>query len=751
MRNNQPVTDQEYTIEPGQVLVSKTDLAGTLLEVNDAFEVASGFTRKELIGQPHNIIRHPDVPPAVFADMWADLKAGRPWTQFVKNRRKDGGYYWVKAQATPLFDNGRVSGYMSIRSHATDSEKQAAAQAYQRIAQGNATLQHGKVVRRRSHLKLNPFTQWRPSALLALIGVLFSIIPTALVTAGLVAYAGMASLVLSIIMVAVMIGYGRFIDGQMQTTIDQLRRIASKESLTETDYDPTSFMGQLRNVVVSANLAFLESREESAYQLDQAQQIRMAMDKMQSNIMMLDQDYNIHYMNDSIRAFFKAGEAQLQTVVPDLNADKVLGANIDLFHKNPAHQRKMLDAMQQPESVNLVIAGLHLQLNIIPIHDRNGKRTAMMVEWVDQTQDAQLLDNVHNVVNQAQKGHLGKRIDLSNVEGVAQELSQSINDLLDAIQEAMNEVVRVTHGMAEGDLTRFIDKPYEGELGELKSSVNSSISRLDGIVSVAIEAAKVVDTASGEVSAGSHDLSERVQQQAAAIQQTSATMDQMNATIKNNTDNANQASSVATDVQSKAKEGSDVMTQTIDAMGAIQDSSHKISEIVTLIDSIAFQTNLLALNAAVEAARAGEHGRGFAVVAGEVRSLAQKSSDAAKNITALINESVERIDHGTKLAGRSGEYLNTIVTSVDEITDMIKDIAKASNEQATGINQVHDAITDIDQVTQQNATLVDETTAASKSMSEQAKILSDDMAYFQTTGNTTSAPKLSYHDQKETH
>jgi methyl-accepting chemotaxis protein len=744
MRNNQPITDREYQVKEGQILVSKTDLAGTMLECNDAFEAASGFSRKELIGQPHNIIRHPDVPSAVFADMWQDLKNGYPWTQFVKNRRKDGGYYWVKAQATPTFEGSKITGYMSIRSCATESEKNAAAQAYNAIRDGKAKIRHGKILTGMVWPNLNPFTRFSPALLLGMIGVVFSVIPTALTTAGLVNFAAEMSLVLSVVLLGAMVGYGRFVGHRIEHGITNLRRIASKQNLPETNDDPTTFFGQLLNAEASLNLAFLESREESAYQLDQAQQLKLALDKLQSNVMMADADYNIVYLNDTIKQFLSQRESRLQEALPRFSMASLEGANIDIFHKDPSHQRHLLDKLDASHTANIEVAGYHFELTMLPLKNRNGTRTATLVEWRDRTQEVQLLNNVEQVVHQAQKGHLSKRIDLSKVEGVAQDLSSSINELLDAIQDAMNEVVRVTTGMADGDLTQMIDKPYEGELGELKEAVNSSISRLDGIVSVAVEAAKVVDSASHEVSQGSTDLSDRVQQQAAAIEQTSATMNEMNAAIKNNTDNANQASNVATDVQSKAREGSQVMEETITAMGQIQDSSHKISEIVTMIDSIAFQTNLLALNAAVEAARAGEHGRGFAVVAGEVRSLSQKSAEAAKDITALIDESTKRIDHGTKLASRSGKFLDAIVGSVDEITAMIKDIAKASNEQATGIHQVHDAIADIDQVTQQNAALVDETTAASKSMSEQAKILSDDMAYFKTTGNATSAPKLTY-------
>jgi methyl-accepting chemotaxis protein len=216
-------------------------------------------------------------------------------------------------------------------------------------------------------------------------------------------------------------------------------------------------------------------------------------------------------------------------------------------------------------------------------------------------------------------------------------------------------------------------------------------------------------------------------------------MDQMNSTIQHNTANTQHASDIAKGVQVKAQQGSKVMSQTIQAMQSIQESSHKIADIVSLIDGIAFQTNLLALNAAVEAARAGEHGRGFAVVAGEVRALAQKSADAAKDIKKLITESVGRIDQGTKLADESGSVLKEITGSIDEVTNMIAQVAKATEEQAAGIHQVHQAITNIDRVTQQNAALVEQTAAASESMRDQANNLSREMGFFKTQSQRGTA------------
>ena len=244
------------------------------------------------------------------------------------------------------------------------------------------------------------------------------------------------------------------------------------------------------------------------------------------------------------------------------------------------------------------------------------------------------------------------------------------------------------------------------------------------------------------------DLSDRVQRQAAAIEQSSATMEEFSAAVQNNAQNATEATELERVVESKAKQAAKVMTSTIEAMNVIQQSSQKISEIVTLIDGIAFQTNLLALNAAVEAARAGEHGRGFAVVAGEVRALAQKSAEAAKDIKGLINESVDRINQGTKLASESGEVINEIAVSIERATEMSAEISSASSEQSEGVLQLQKAISEIDEGTQQNAALVEQTSAAAESMREQSQVLSERMAFFKTSQSRQSK-NLPKHKNKE--
>lgn len=363
-------------------------------------------------------------------------------------------------------------------------------------------------------------------------------------------------------------------------------------------------------------------------------------------------------------------------------------------------------------------------------------------EMVDKAMVAtsSVISDISDVMDAMNEGQFDRQVS-AEARGELLQMKTAINGSMGRLKVAMDVIAKVVLAQAEGDLTQNCQGDFKGELDTLTKAINQSVAKLSQIVSQAVDASGIVSTAASEVSQGATDLSQRVQEQAAALEQTSATMDEMNSAVQANTDNAVQAARLATDVQTKSSQGSEVMRQTIEAMQMIQESSHKIADIVTLIDGIAFQTNLLALNAAVEAARAGEHGRGFAVVAGEVRSLAQKSAEAAKDIKNLIEESVNRINQGTELASQSGEVLGEINQSIESVTQMVDQIAKASEEQANGVGQVHQAISQIDQVTQQNAALVEETTAAAESMSDQANVLSQDMSYFKTGKSIAHKPQ----------
>ena len=347
---------------------------------------------------------------------------------------------------------------------------------------------------------------------------------------------------------------------------------------------------------------------------------------------------------------------------------------------------------------------------------------------------SEIIKQIDSVMSDVQHGIFHRRIDIE-ARGQLNNLKSHINDSLDTLEAAIKEILSVTIAQAQGELNVSINGDYRGDLGNMKESINSSLHRLNETIEEAKEATLYVAEEATTLSQDANDLSGRVQRQAAAIEETSATMEEMNSAVQNNTQNAQQAAQLFEQVNKEASQAGDAMKQTITAMTHIQNSSHEIADIVTLIDSIAFQTNLLALNAAVEAARAGEHGRGFAVVAGEVRALAQKSADAAKEIRVLIETSVNQINNGTKLATDTGDVITHIQDSIGRANKAIHSINSASHEQAQGVTQVYQAITDIDATTQQNAAQVERTSEAAEKMNQLSHTLSTNMSFFKTRGN----------------
>ncbi|WP_025918427.1 methyl-accepting chemotaxis protein [Herminiimonas sp. CN] len=301
-----------------------------------------------------------------------------------------------------------------------------------------------------------------------------------------------------------------------------------------------------------------------------------------------------------------------------------------------------------------------------------------------------------------------------------------------SITRPMTEAVRVAQTVASGDLTSRIEVKTTDETGQLLQALknmNDSLIRIVGEVRVGTD---TIATASSQIAAGNLDLSSRTEEQASSLEETASSMEELTSTVKQNADNARQANQLAVSASDVAMKGGAVVAQVVETMGSINDSSKKIADIISVIDSIAFQTNILALNAAVEAARAGEQGRGFAVVATEVRNLAQRSAGAAKEIKGLIDDSVGKVDTGAKLVNQAGATMQEIVESVKRVTDVMSEITAASQEQSVGIEQVNQAISQMDQVTQQNAALVEEAAAAAEFLQDQAGNLVQVVSVFKT-------------------
>jgi methyl-accepting chemotaxis protein len=353
------------------------------------------------------------------------------------------------------------------------------------------------------------------------------------------------------------------------------------------------------------------------------------------------------------------------------------------------------------------------------------ERQAALARMADEFQAA-----VGGIVQAAVAGDFSQRVDLDGKTGLVLNVGTLINTLCDNVAKALGDVVQMLSALADGNLTQRITTDYQGYFAELKNNANSTAERMGQTIADIKRAAREVTNASAEISTSTTDLSQRTEEQAASLEQTSASMEEIAATVKRNAENAQQGNVSAIKAREVADRGSQVVAKAVAAMAQIETSSGKISDIIGVIDEIARQTNLLALNAAVEAARAGEAGRGFAVVASEVRMLAQRSSQAAKDIKDLITNSNSQVQEGVGLVNQAGTALAEILQSIKEVAGIVADIANASAEQASGIEQVNKALTQMDEVTQQNSALVEENAATAKTLEHQSTAMDERVSLF---------------------
>lgn len=341
--------------------------------------------------------------------------------------------------------------------------------------------------------------------------------------------------------------------------------------------------------------------------------------------------------------------------------------------------------------------------------------------------------DIQQIIDGARAGDLSGRVDVGQKEGFFLTLGEGINEVLDINERVNREIANLMEGLANGDLTRSIEGEYQGQFAKLKDDANTAFDRLKESVSKIALAADTVGDASREISSGNINLSQRTEEQSAQLEQTAADMRAMIETVRSNSQHARDAETLSQTASSEAATGQEVVAGAIGAMNDISSSSERIAGIVDMIEEIAFQTNLLALNASVEAARAGDQGRGFAVVATEVRTLAERSSEAAKEIKDLIEESVSRVAEGSRRVDASGETLERISNAVSQLGSYVTSIADASEHQASDIERVNVAVSQMEEATQQNASLVEELAAAAEAMKDQAKDMRDSMSFFTTS------------------
>jgi methyl-accepting chemotaxis protein len=489
------------------------------------------------------------------------------------------------------------------------------------------------------------------------------------------------------------------------------------------DVDMDRLPGKKAQITAAIDLVQKQLREAAAAAVRNSR-VKQALDACSTNVMIADDAGEIIYMNDTVTEMMRRNEQSLKRQLPQFDASRLIGQNFDIFHKNPAHQRGLLQGLRSTHRVEIKVGDLTFALTANPINDENGKRLGTVVEWNDRTGEVAVESEIGQVVEGAVKGDFSNRLQEEGKSGFFLRLTKSMNQLLTTSDVGLNEVVRMLGAISKGDMTQRITNEYYGTFGRLKDDCNKTCETLTEIIGNVRTAADALTSASEQVSSTAQSLSQSASEQAAGVEETSASVEQMSASISQNTENSKVTDGMAAKAAKEAVEGGDAVVKTVVAMKEIAGK-------IGIVDDIAYQTNLLALNAAIEAARAGEHGKGFAVVAAEVRKLAERSQVAAQEIGELASSSIT-------VAERAGKLLGEMVPSIRKTSELVQEISASSEEQAKGASQINTAMSQLNQTTQQNASASEELAATAEELSGQAEQLQQIMSFFSVDAGQSS-------------
>ena len=703
-------------------IVSRTDLYGNIVETNEAFVEASGYSEQELIGQPHNILRHPDIPKAVFADMWATLKSGRPWIQVVKNRCKDGSYYWVQANMTPVVESGSVIGYQSVRTLVTENEKQQTAQLYKEIGAGTKTIRNGYIVNAFDRFCL--FNHYHPINIMLMMIALMGVVAT-LIQAGLVELPVWLVALTSVAFLAYGIAGKKYVFGRLGKAKLLIDKMREGDFTGQVNFYGDHSLSKLVSAVKMMQVQLGAVYDDAQEKLKVSMRLKSALDSASTNVMLVDRSGRIIYLNSNMQSFLNAKAPLIQAQQPEFLPNEMMGKFLNQVIQNP-----FFNKLTDKKSSEQTIAGLQIELKVIPVLGVNGESIGSVVEWADLTQQRSIESNLKQTLEMASIGHTDLSIDTENLTGFYLDTSNNVNSLLAELNAIIESMVFVMTKLAVGDIRGRVDKELQGSLAAMKGATNVSLDNLSSIVLYIKQASEAVRLAADESSSASQDLSDRTQQAAATLEEVNASMQNMSQLQNENTKELTQVNLSAKETVKESAKAKEALSATVTSIQEIQKTSEQIANIIGIIDGIAFQTNLLALNAAVEAARAGEHGRGFAVVAGEVRALAQKSADAAKDIKSLIDESVEKVEQGVSKVTETNQAFDIVEGRVTNIGVAMETVLGSIQVQQHSVIEIAQAVSVLDENIQSNAALVEESSSASNSLREQALLLSDQTSKF---------------------
>ncbi len=436
-------------------------------------------------------------------------------------------------------------------------------------------------------------------------------------------------------------------------------------------------------------------------------------------LMITDPNERINFMSSGLVDFLMKFEPFLRSGREDFSIKGMYGEHIDYYNTNSNIRRELMSDNGKRRRVRYEIGDHVVDVDMSAVHDSNGGILGHALVWTDITQELAAEREISVIVQGAAQGDFTRRVDLEGKKSTAREIAQGLNSVSDLVVSAASDFGTSLAALAAGDLTRNVAGNYVGIFGELKTSIDETINRLADTITVIQQTAADVAIAASEIRAGSEDLAARTEEQAASLEENAATTEQLAASVKTSAQSASEAAGLASEARQGAANGGRIVSEAVLAIGRIEASSRRIADITSVIEEIAFQTNLLALNAAVEAARAGDAGKGFAVVASEVRTLAQRSSEAAKDISGLIGGSVAEVLSGVRLGNEAGVALERIVATAASVADTIAEISSAASEQAIGIDEISQSVSTLDNTTQQNASLAEQSAASATMLSQQ--------------------------------
>ena len=473
------------------------------------------------------------------------------------------------------------------------------------------------------------------------------------------------------------------------------------------------------------------------------QRVRSALDGASAGVMIADAEGILVYANEAAERSLAGMASAIEASVPGFAATAPVGQSLYALH--PDARGTAVDG-GEVSLCALRFGEFHVQLALAPLRDDEGRFAGLVANWTDRTEEVRTELEVNALVGAASEGRLDGRVRLAGKSGFFLQLGTALNRLLDATASGVAEVQAVLAALAAGDLTVRSNADLQGVFAQMRDDANATADALEDVLAQIKVAVEQIQTASAEIAAGNQDLSVRTEQQAANLEETAASVEELTASVRENADSARSGREVAAQAADISGRGAKEIEQVVHSMQGIAEGARQIESIITTIDGIAFQTNILALNAAVEAARAGEQGRGFAVVASEVRALAQRSAASAREIKALIQQSNQRVGEGSTVVNAAGRTMQDTEAAIRRVNGLMQLIAEASVEQATGIGQVSQTITQMDSATQQNAALVEEATAAARSMADQAAALADLTARFTLREESAAAHGSSHRD-----